>query len=381
MESTHGTRWSRSRALAGAIALPLFLFPSAMGASSGLPMTWDEGNAIRRAERVTEWFSRAVQLSTSLKVLSRQSIEEGWPYTIQVEGHPAFYGCVIALGMYISCEVLEPLNSARVGPVLLACFALAVMSYRLARDWSIVAAIGGILGVLSMPRLLAHWHVASFDGPLTSCWVLSWATTGLAMRSRTYAALWGVATGMVMSCKFTGWFAIVPAVTWLLWTKGGRCNQALKIGVPLAFVTFCCLNPPLWYNPIGGLVTFFQLNLGRADHGLNIPGWFFGQLHDLKPPTPGVQHAGVDCDHCPYWYTAAKHSWSNLVCLAPRPLGERPASSWELANPGSRACTSIRSAARRDEAIHSELCFPRSALRSGTPLCVLPCRCRTTWVA
>ncbi len=267
----------------------------------GLPMVWDEGNAILRA----------------------QQIGRGqWLYTTQLEGHPALYGIVIHVGQRLGDGWLAPLAAARLGPMLLFSLAIGAMFYRLARDYSLSAATVAAATVLLLPRLFAHAHFASIDGPLTSCWLLAWATfpsaavslspscrrssasqqlsavnentsspsTQLGRSHWTFwlqVVVWGAALGVTLSSKATGWIAPLPFVLWALAYRRRGSLTALAVGLPVALLTFVALNPPLWHDTLRGLETFFRLNLDRrANPGLNISTWFLGRMYNLDHPLP-----------------------------------------------------------------------------------------------
>ncbi|NQU20778.1 MAG: 4-amino-4-deoxy-L-arabinose transferase [Candidatus Nealsonbacteria bacterium] len=234
--------------------------------SSGLPMVWDEGNAIHRAEGI--W-------------------QGEWQYTTHVEGHPALYGIVIAAGQRFARGWLLPLDAARFGPMMLFAVAAGAMFYRVWREYSATAAVGAVTALLLLPRMFAHAHFASFDGPLTSCWILAWATFAPAVRNWRWAVVWGIALGMTLSCKATGWIAPVPFVLWAVAYRDRAAGKALAVGLPVAVATFFALNPPLWQVPLAGWITFFQLNLNRAANpGLNISTWFLGRMYNLDYPLP-----------------------------------------------------------------------------------------------
>ena len=260
-------------------------------------MVWDEGDAIVRAEQIP-W---------------------AWPYTIEQEGHPAFFGIVMRLGHLLGSAWLPPLVAWRLGPMLLFAAAAGVVYYRMARDFSTVAAVGAVAAMLFMPRLFAHVHFASFDGPLVSCWLLAWAAFAAMLKGadgdiakdvtsphpqpRSHGtlhgptapcsvlwergALFGLALGMTMSCKATGWLAPLPFLLWAVIYSRPILRRTVFISLPVALLTFVVLNPPLWSNPISGLMTFLQLNFNRAANpGLNVATQFFGQLYDLHHSLP-----------------------------------------------------------------------------------------------
>ncbi len=251
-------------------------------------MAWDEGNAILRAERIAHWAARWTgdQPAQQAGPLTAQAIADDWPYTTQLEGHPAFYGIVIAAGQALSHTWLPPLESARFGPILLFATALGALFYRLGRDDSFTTAFAAVATLLLLPRMFAHAHFACYDGPLTSCWILAWAAFFPARASRRGALLWAVALGLTLSTKATGWIAPLPFLAWALVYRDRPALRALALGVPIALLVFFLLNPPLWHHPIDGLARFFHLNLHRAQHGWNISILFLGRMHNLDYPLP-----------------------------------------------------------------------------------------------
>ncbi|HYW81493.1 MAG TPA: hypothetical protein VE890_18050 [Thermoguttaceae bacterium] len=242
------------------------------------PMAFDEGNALLRVEKIEQWAEHWK--------LTDEAIVKHWQFTTQIEGHPAFYGIVIAVGRWISGSWLGPLDSARFGPMMFFGLAAGAMFYRMWREYSVVAAAGAVGALMLLPRMFAHAHFASFDSPLTSCWILVWAMFAPAKQNWWGRVVWGIALGMAMSCKATGWFAVVgPAVCAL----GYRDRAAIKVllaGVPVALLTFFVLNPPLWLHPIDGWLTFFKLNMSRKDLGLNFSTLFFGRMYNMDHPLP-----------------------------------------------------------------------------------------------
>jgi hypothetical protein len=264
--------------LLGALLVVIVCAAALLATSPGLPMVWDEGDAILRAEQ----------------------IPQQWPYTTQREGHPAFYGMVIAVGRWASAGWLRPLDAARFGPIVLFGVAAGAMFFRMWRDYSATAAVGSVAALMLLPRMFAHAHFASLDGPLTSCWILAWATfTPAAHAGRSsarraqavfpwvYAVFWGMMLGATFSCKATGWFAPLPFLAWALVYRDRAAARALAVGLPLAVLTFFALNPPLWHEPLRGWGEFFDLNLHRAARlGLNIPVQFLGESHHLGNPLP-----------------------------------------------------------------------------------------------
>ncbi|MEE8452019.1 MAG: hypothetical protein V3R99_08900 [Thermoguttaceae bacterium] len=269
---------SRRRQVVGSAGVGIVCALILLATSPMTPMAFDEGNAILRVEKIAQWAEHWE--------LTDEAIFKHWQFTTQIEGHPAFYGIVIAVGRWISGSWLGPLDSARFGPMMLFGLAAGAMFYRMWREYTAVAAAGAVAALMLLPRMFAHAHFASFDSPLTSCWILVWATFAPAKQTWWGKVLWGVALGMAFSCKATGWFAVVgPAVC----AVGYRDRAAIKVllaGVPVALLTFFVLNPPLWLHPIDGWLTFFKLNLSRKELGLNFSTLFLGRMYNMDHPLP-----------------------------------------------------------------------------------------------
>jgi len=258
--------------LLGSVAAAMVCAAALLASSPGLPMVWDEGDAIFRADGIARG---------------------QWHYTTVREGHPALYGMLIVAGRWISQAWLSPLSAARFGPTMLFAAATGALFYRIGRDRSIVAAVAAVAALMTMPRMFAHAHFALLDGPLTSCWVLAWAVFLPASRSADHrfrwsaAVVWGIVLGMTLSSKATGWIAPIPFVAWAAVYRNGTAAKTIAVGLPIALLAFLLLNPPLWHDPLHGWLTFFRLNFNRsADPGLNISTWFLGRMYNLEHALP-----------------------------------------------------------------------------------------------
>jgi 4-amino-4-deoxy-L-arabinose transferase-like glycosyltransferase len=256
--------------------------------SPRLAMVWDEGDTIVRSERITGKMPDPLpEPESPRRGMALPAFEPAWPYTIEHEGHPPLAGIVIAVGTRLAPAWLDPLSRARFGPMLLFAAAAGAMYYRLQRDyrawpvsWMAVAMLA------TMPRLFAHQHYATLDGPLTACWILAWAAFEPAARDWRYAPLFGLVLGLAMSAKFTGWLAPVGFAIWAFAYRDRGAWRALGLGVSMALAVFVLVNPPLWQHPLDGLWRFFELNLTRGRGHFNISTQFFGHMYNLDHPLP-----------------------------------------------------------------------------------------------
>src|SRR5262249_52825099 len=151
--------------------------------------------------------------------------------TTQREGHPPLSGILVALGTRLAPSWFHPLSAARLGPMLLFALAMGVMFYRLERDYPVyVVSITALVAAIAMPRLFAHAHFATLDGPLCACWILAWAAFGPAVRDGRWIACFGLALGLTFAAKFTGWLAPLPFLAWTICYRSRGGLRALAIG-------------------------------------------------------------------------------------------------------------------------------------------------------
>lgn len=238
-------RWEA--ALVGFVALA-----ATLAATERTPLTWDEGDAFVRAERVAAW-TRAVvvgpqklretlraetgetgreerdrrrfgdveraalgyfaRLDGRRSLFSEKSLEAGWPHAIYREGHPAGYSIAIASGRAFSLRFLPFLSEKaafRFGPIALFAAALAAVFYRVARNWGRSAAFLAVVGIMSIPRAFGHAQLAGGDSLLISSWLLAWAFFDPALASKRGAVALGAAVGVSFCAKFSGFAVLVP---------------------------------------------------------------------------------------------------------------------------------------------------------------------------
>ncbi len=280
--------WRARRVLvAAAVACTFGLL--LVATSTHLPIVWDEGNQITRAEGVARWLGRVrghVPSPPGGGPFDAATIRGDWQYTIVLEGHPALCGVLIALGSWLSTGWLPPLTSARLGSMALFALAAGVVFYRLWRERSLAAAVVAVGALAAMPRLFAHAHFATTDGPLTAAWLIAWAIWHPALRDARLAVAWGIALGLALSAKFTGWLAPVPFLVWSLLYRDRAGLRVLALGLPVAVATFILLNPPLWHAPLAGIRTFLDLNMHRPAHHAGAATEFLGQIYGLGHPLP-----------------------------------------------------------------------------------------------
>ena len=252
-----------------------------IGTSADLPLVWDEGDALLRAEQIEAWLHKITthEQRKQANPWTAAEIAAHWPYTIQREGHPTLG----AVDRRRSVDCSGPWAPARSA---LRPFSTPPSGVGL----SVVARTLTWAGLTACPcwrYVVSHAHFALGDGPLTSCWILAWACYRPTAMRWYHGLGMGLAVGMAFSCKATAWLLPLPFLIFSLVYADRQTWKQLVFAGGVALLVFGLLNPPLWHMPLAGTMTFFELNLNRAarpEH--NISTLFLGRMYNLDYPLP-----------------------------------------------------------------------------------------------
>ena len=279
--------------LAGLVALGAWLILAST--APHIPIVWDEGDYLFRADQIVTWFHLLFDVRNpdgGLHALSSSVIQQNWLFINWSEGHPAWFAIPIAVGKGLLTGLLNPLTAARLGPITVFGIACGVVAFRLKHEYGTIAAMVAPIALLTLPRMFSDAHFATQDGQLTAWWLLLWAVDSSVRRSTWTAIAIGVLLGLTCATKFTGWFAIVPVISWRVMTGDRQQRSELLVLVPVALLTFYAVNPPLWHAPLAALAEHFRLNLGRPDmnpFGVGVSSRLPGVWAGRVPPPLSVR--------------------------------------------------------------------------------------------
>ena len=282
-------------------------------------MAWDEGFTVEREERLREWFARVAGDTSPLSQAwpptlsklerrsaylrragpaaespwSRESLRFYWQFAREEpNGHPPFYALLGLAGWAVSHHALPPPGSYRFGPAVLFALTVGAVYGVMARHYGRAAGLMAALGLVTMPRMFAHAHLASYDVPTLCLWFLATVAFLRAagpppVEGRSWSWAWTVACGVAWGCaaatKFTGWFLPVPLVAWVAVYRDWRAARILVLAGFVAAVVVYSLNPTWWAEPVQGVRVFLKSNLTR-DQLKPIPTLFFGRLYRFSLP-------------------------------------------------------------------------------------------------
>lgn len=299
--------------LAAAIALGTFGLLLATLRDPG--MTWDEGFTVEREERLVEWFGRVLggdpprawaPLTSNLESRahylreagasaaspwSRASLRFYWPFAREEpNGHPPFYALLGLAGRALSGRWLGPLEAYRVGPAVLFAATAGALYILLARPYGRGAGLLSSLALVTMPRVFAHAHFASYDGPLLCLWLLAaqaFERASVPGRGARRGLLWTLAFGLAWGCaaatKLGGWFLPIPLAAWVGLYRDRRAARVLVLGGLAAAFVLWGLIPTWWREPIEGVRVFLVSNLSREQRS-PIPVLFLGRVYAFALP-------------------------------------------------------------------------------------------------
>jgi hypothetical protein len=268
-------------------------------------MVWDEGYTVRRDRLLDEWFSRVVHaasLGELRHAFVRSELDRSWPFSREEpHGHPPFYALLGVAGWRLSQRWLAPLEAYRFGPMLLLAATLGVIYRHLARRRGPLVGVLAAVFLVLMPRSFAHAHCAHYDMPMTCMWLLAQVAFVNSLDSRRWAVPYGVALGFCAGTKFSGLFALVPAVAWVvlvevlpqLARRGGPGREGMRssrqglvtlgIALPAALLTIYAIQPPWWIEPLAGPERFLASNLSRSK-SQPLASLYLGKIYEFALP-------------------------------------------------------------------------------------------------
>ncbi len=296
------------------LGVTLLTFALLAGTVSRMPIVWDEAYTLSRIDRVRAWFSAMrdptgfaqtwqpnrfrpledrLQAPGAADIQSRGNLFKPrilgwfWPFAREEpHGHPPFYAWVALVGDVLLPTALE-LTRARLGTMLAFSLAAGGLFGFITGRWGLLA--GGVSAAAWAlhPHLFALGHYATYDGLLASLWLGTTLAFATSAEPRTGPLKWrwgwtlltGLLWGMTLGTKFTGWFLIAPLAAWCLWRCSRQAWISLAISGAISLLTFVLITPPLWANPVGGLIRFFQSNLSRGKT-IPIKTLFLGQVYE-----------------------------------------------------------------------------------------------------
>jgi hypothetical protein len=253
-----------------------------------------------------------IAASTGLRFFSREVVERTY---FDNKEHPPLGRWLLG----VASRVFEPVEvmlrqgdpvglyvrAGRVAPAV--CFGILVFLVSRAggRLGGVTGSTGAGLGLLMMPRVFGHAHLAALDTFVALLWTASVLALDWAMRrARPIAALpWaGLVWGLALLVKIHAWLLpplVLVACLYRLGFRRGVLGFSVWFGV--GFALFFVGWPWLWYDPIARLQAYMGTvarsptlveYFGSIYKDTNVP-WHYPWVYFLTTVPLGLQLLGV----------------------------------------------------------------------------------------
>ena len=266
-----------------------------LGTTKSLGYTRDEGFYFQAATSYGRWF--ADLFAHGKHALDPRAVDAAWSTNHE---HPGLIKGLFALSNLVLQQRFH-LFSADGTSFRFPGMALASLGVGLTYLWAARASgrVGGLTAAFAlamMPRFFFHAHLACFDAPVVTMWMLCVYTYARTLDSK--GALWpiltGIAFGLALDTKHNAWFvpfllvthAVVGSLyTWLVgapWKRhASRAATALAAMASLGPLVFWALWPWIWHDTKSRLAAYASFHLNHEYYNME----FLGQNY-WKPPMP-----------------------------------------------------------------------------------------------
>jgi hypothetical protein len=287
-----------------------------LATSPDYAMVFDEAFTVDRDMTLIKWFAAVADPPPGwgrAGLFQPAVLEDFWRFSRkEPDGHPPFYALLGIAGWRIVRGWVDPLTSYRFGPMVLTAVTAGLLYLFMASRYGRLAAATATTAMVLAPRTFAHAHYAHYDMPVTCLWILVQLAFVKSLRSAGWGLAFGVVLGLAAGTKFTGWFAVAPALGWwaifegrpLVWILFRRLSvhgrpridpppastptslpatRALALGIPLAALTLYAIQPPWWSSPLWGVRRFLVSNLTR-DQSVPVTALYLGTVYRFALP-------------------------------------------------------------------------------------------------
>jgi 4-amino-4-deoxy-L-arabinose transferase-like glycosyltransferase len=230
----------------------------------------DESVYFHAAESHGRWFQLLLESpSTAVK---DAAISQHFEFNHE---HPALMKNLFGISWVVLHEklgLLRPAAAMRVPAFLFAAWMLPLIFGLCRRLFGQPASIFAAVSFLLVPRQFFHGHLAAFDVPIATTWVLTIYCFVQALEKPRWWLYTGLAFGAALGAKHNAYFIVVTLVPIILWrgwqlTKSSPDARSLFFGINGVFV-FGALLYALMVLVLGGQRTLATFELQSPQLGL-----------------------------------------------------------------------------------------------------------------
>lgn len=284
----------RDHVLGAGIAAAYVAWLLATARSLGFPR--DEGVYFAAASRYIVWWRMLFERGHD--ALTPGAIDSAWSLNAE---HPSLMKSLFGLSWWLFHEKWHVFSDAstafRLPGMSMAGIGLWTTYLFGARAWTRRAGLVAAALLALMPRVFFHAHLACFDVPIMTMWLLCVYVYWRAVEHGGIAWILanGVVYGLALDTKHNAWFfpaVIAPHTLFVAWAHWRSLPRGLRLGrapVPWGLlsmavvgpIVFYALWPRLWTNTWQHLEWYFNFHLHHDYYTIE----FLGQNY-FGPPSP-----------------------------------------------------------------------------------------------
>jgi 4-amino-4-deoxy-L-arabinose transferase-like glycosyltransferase len=203
--------------------------------------------------------------------------------------HPALMKSLFGLSeiyLHQKWQLLKEASDAFRLPAMLFAGAAVWTTYLFgARAWSRRAGIAAAVLFALMPRVFFHAHLACFDVPITTMWIVCVYVHWRAQETRTigWAIAAGIVFGLALETKHNAWelpAVFVPHAFFVQRHAIWRGLRAGRLSIPMSLVSmailgpivFYALWPYLWYDTLARVQWYVNFHLNHEYYNIEFLG-------------------------------------------------------------------------------------------------------------
>ncbi len=281
----------RDHAVGATLALAYFAWLLATAHEVGIPR--DESFYFHAATQYGGWWRMLFERGAA--AIQQGSVDAAFGFNHE---HPALMKSLFGLSEFYFHErwkLFEDASTAFRAPAM-AVAGIAVWTVYLfgARAWSRRAGIAAAALFALMPRVFFHAHLACFDVPITTMWILCVYVHWRAQERRTigWVIAAGVVFGLALDTKHNAWLlpaVFVPHALFVHRRALWRGLRAGRLALPTSLVSMAVIGPLvcyalwpyLWYDTMARVEWWVNFHLNHEYYNIE----FLGKNY-YGPPSP-----------------------------------------------------------------------------------------------
>lgn len=241
-------------------------------------ISWDEPFYFQTSKQYTRWASDLGRP----QAFAADTLDAAFGLKPKKNDHPTLTRIIGALTYSLLDTRCGEFRAYRMSAPIIFGLLLALAFLHVSEGAGRPAGLATAVLLAVMPRLFTHNHIAATDAPLCFFWLLTAHVFMKACERPALSPLGGLAFGLCMAVKFTGFLAAIPLLVFGLLYYRRRALVPL-LCLALGPVVFVALQPWMWHAPVSGFFEFLRMHLSQ---GAWNPHWvlFLGEVYDFSGP-------------------------------------------------------------------------------------------------